>query len=149
MFPRSLAATVFLFAALIAGPVSAETAPAQTIWRLLDYIAVDYPEAIRDGTIVNETEYAEMKEFSASAAKRIAELPGSTARAGLHERATALEHLIADKAPGQAIAITARGLAADLIEAYPVPLAPAVPPDVEHGSALYAQHCARDRKSVV
>ena len=45
---------------LVAAPAFAQTAPAQTVWRLLDYIAVDYPEAISDGRIVNQAEYDEM-----------------------------------------------------------------------------------------
>lgn len=142
MFHRSLAVVVLVLASLAAGPVSAETAPAQTIWRLLDYIAVDYPGAVHDGTIVKEGEFAEMKEFSASATKRIGELPPAPERAELQRRATTLEQLVSDKAPGEAIAAAARGLAADLIKAYPVPIAPAAPPDVEHGRALYGQLCA-------
>lgn len=142
MFPRSLAVLVFVAAALAAGPVSAETAPAQTIWRLLDYIAVDYPNAVDGGTIRKADEYAEMREFSASATKRIGELPESPARAELVRRARVVEQLVADKAPGQDIAAAARGLAADLIAAYPVSIAPAAPPQIERGRALYAENCA-------
>src|SRR3546814_8734974 len=37
---------------------------AQTLWRLLDYIAVDYPAAIgEDGKVVSQLEYDEMTEF--------------------------------------------------------------------------------------
>lgn len=43
---------MLVFAALLvattAAPAWAQTAPAQTIWRLLDYIAVDYPGAVND-----------------------------------------------------------------------------------------------------
>lgn len=126
----------------LAAPASAQTAPAQTIWRLLDYIAVDYPEAVAEGKVVNSTEYDEMKEFSATASKLISELPASSAKADLGRRAVALERIIATKAPPPAIAAAARGLAADLIKSYPVPLAPSVAPDFARGKALYAQHCA-------
>ncbi len=133
---------VLLFGLGFAAPASAETAPAQMIWRLLDYIAVDYPEAVVDGKIVNQTEYDEMKEFSATAKKLIGELPASSAKAGLTQEAGNLERIIAAKAPAPAIATTARGLAADLIKSYPVPLAPSLAPDVARGKALYVQHCA-------
>src|SRR3990167_3807947 len=67
----------------LAAPASAQTAPAQIIWRLLDYIAVDYAGAVSDGQVVNEAEYVEMVEFSASVRQRLGELPPSEARAGL------------------------------------------------------------------
>ncbi|PBN42184.1 hypothetical protein SxD43FB_18040 [Sphingobium sp. D43FB] len=64
----------------LATPAVAQTAPAQTALRLLDYIAVDYPEAVADGKIANAGEYAEMQEFSATAAKLVGELPKLSAR---------------------------------------------------------------------
>lgn len=127
---------------LLAAPATAQTAPAQTIWRLLDYIAVDYPEAVADGKIASASEYAEMQEFSATASKLIGELPASSARGGLQGQATNLQRIITAKAPPQAVATAARGLAADLIKTYPVPLAPTSAPDVARGKMLYAQHCA-------
>ena len=130
----------------LATPAVAQTAPAQTAWRLLDYIAVDYPEAVADGKIANAGEYAEMQEFSATAAKLIGELPPSLQVAGLERQASNLQRIIAAKAPPPAIATAARGLAADLIKAYPLPLAPASAPDVARGKALYAQHCASCRQ---
>jgi high-affinity iron transporter len=126
----------------LATPAAAQTAPAQTAWRLLDYIAVDYPEAVADGKIANGGEYAEMQEFSATAAKLIGELPTSSARADLERQAGNLQRIITAKAPAPAIATAARGLAADLIKAYPVPLAPMAAPDLARGKALYAQHSA-------
>lgn len=137
--------SLFACAALawcLAAPASAQTAPAQTVWRLLDYIAVDYPEAVADGKVVNAGEYAEMQEFSVTARKLIGELPQSSARSGLERQAANLERIIAAKVPPPAIATAARGLAADLIKVYPVPLAPTSAPDVVRGKALYAQHCA-------
>ncbi|MFV0122012.1 c-type cytochrome, partial [Staphylococcus aureus] len=40
------------------------------------------------------------------------------------------------------VAMIARGLAADLLRAYPVPLAPDKAPDIASGSALFKQNCA-------
>ena len=131
-----------LVAIMLLSPASAQTtAPVQTAWRLLDYVAVDYPEAVKGGQIVSPTEYAEMTEFSASARERISGLASSSAKADLIRRATALERLIAVKAPADTVGKAARSLAADLIAAYPVPLAPAVAPDFARGQALFEQHC--------
>ena len=132
-----------LFAAgLAAFPARADTASVQTVWRLLDYIAVDYPAAAQAGRVISETEFAEMTEFAASAHKRIGELPASSAKTDLQNRAAALQTLIGGKAPAATVAATARSLAADLIKAYPVPLAPAKPPDFERGRTLFTQNCA-------
>lgn len=124
------------------GPAHAQTAPAQTIWRLLDYIAVDYREAVRDGKVVNDAEYVEMVEFSKSARERITQLPVTGARQDLQQKAVALEKLIAGKQPPDTIAVAARAVAADLIKAYPVPLAPSATPDLARGEQIYAQQCA-------
>ena len=43
---------------------------AQTILHMLDYVAVDYPEAVADGRVRNEDEYKEMLEFTAQVAER-------------------------------------------------------------------------------
>ncbi|MGB3865601.1 MAG: cytochrome c/FTR1 family iron permease [Xanthobacteraceae bacterium] len=131
-----------MVALALSSPASAETTSAQTAWRLLDYIAVDYPEAVQNGQVVNQTEFDEMVEFSATAAKLIGELPASPAKDDLSKQAASLEKIIAAKSPAPAIATAARGLAADLIKAYPVPLAPTIPPDIARGAALYAQNCA-------
>ncbi|MGE0808969.1 MAG: hypothetical protein AB7L76_25785, partial [Burkholderiaceae bacterium] len=39
-------------------------AQAQSIVHMLDYIAVDYPQFVRDGVVVDEQEYAEQREFA-------------------------------------------------------------------------------------
>ncbi len=122
-------------------PVRADTATVQIAWRLLDYIAVDYPGAVRDGKIVSQTEFAEMTEFAASAHHQIAELPASATKAELQSRAAALQRLIAAKATGEQVATTARSLAVDLLSGYPVPLVPVQSLDFDRGRELFAQSC--------
>ena len=117
-------------------------ADVQTSWRLLDYLAVDYPGAVRDGRIVSEAEYAEMREFSGSVTRRVAALPNRPARAGLLADAGALEQAIGRRAEPAEVDHRARALAAALLQAYPVPLAPTAAPDPARGQALFAQHCA-------
>jgi high-affinity iron transporter len=116
--------------------------PAQTIWRLLDYIAVDYPKAVQDGEIVSQTEYDEMKEFSATASKLTGELPETQRKDELKAKATSLQNRIAARAAASDVAAAARGLAADFVKVYPFPLSPGVAPDLAQGRVLYAQHCA-------
>ena len=114
----------------------------QTSWRLLDYIAVDYRGAVTAGRVVNAAEYQEMTEFSGSVTKRLTKLPANPARARLVSEAEALQAAVAARAEPSAIAGRARKVAADLLAAYPVPLAPARAPNAKRGDALFAQNCA-------
>lgn len=115
---------------------------AQVAWRLLDYLAVDYPGAVADGRVVSTSEYAEMREFSTSVRTRLAALPPTTAQPKLVHEADELVAAIDRKAPDTEVANRARGLASDLLAAYPTPLAPASTPDLGRGASLYAQQCA-------
>ena len=143
---QCLLAFFFAALALVLAPTSARAAAnpneVQTAWRLLDYIAVDYDGAVSDGRITSPSEYAEMTEFSASAAAKIAALPANPQRQELVDGVARLQRLIADKAPKQDVAQAGHGLAAALLAAYPVPLAPANAPSFARGKALYAQNCA-------
>lgn len=71
----------------IASPAFAETSSVQTAWRLLDYIAVDYPGAVADGKVTSPSEYAEMNEFAAASKKRIAALAPTKGKEALLRQA--------------------------------------------------------------
>lgn len=140
MNPRHLLALLFLCA--IAFPAMASDALVATTWRLLDYIAVDYREAVEDGVVANQGEYEEMLEFSDTALASIAGLPATAGSAELKERAERLQRSIHAKAAPAEIADQARALAAALVREYPIPLKPSAPPRYERGEALYAELCA-------
>ena len=141
---RLFLAVALLMAAQLPATAVAQDAPpsAAVAWRLLDYIAVDYPGAVSDGRIVSEAEYAEMREFSASVRSRIAALPASSAKPQLLAEANALVGSVDHRAEPADVARRARTLAADLLKAYPVPLAPQQAPNLVRGAALYAEQCA-------
>ena len=115
---------------------------AGTVWRLLDYMAVDYSGAVDQGRVINDLEYTEMVEFSSTIRSRIAELPPTEARPALAADAERLEEMVAEKAAAGRVAAHARELASDLLAAYPMTLAPATAPDLKRGAALYAENCA-------
>ncbi|HEX8480695.1 MAG TPA: FTR1 family protein [Allosphingosinicella sp.] len=143
MSSRLLAPLILcLLAFLGAAPAAARNSEVQTTWRLLDYVAVDYREAVRDGRIVNEAEYKEMAEFTASVRERLAALPEKPVKAKLVAGAAELQAAVARKAAPPEIERQARSLAAQLIGAYPVPLAPRRMPDLARGETLYARNCA-------
>jgi len=144
---RVLASVIVLFW-LVAAPAGLHAAPAadpndvQIAWRLLDYMAVDYGGAVDGGRIKSASEYAEMTEFAASVTARLATLPPTPQRAALMTGAARLQAVIARKGSREDVATLAHGLAADLLRAYPVPLAPATPPSFARGEALFQTSCA-------
>ena len=128
---------------LLSISLSAHADPgAQTVWRLLDYIAVDYPVAVADGKVISEAEYAEMVEFAASVRERTAVLPPSDAQPQLLQKAQELQAAIDAKRSPETVAALARGLAGQLLLAYPMPLAPSTPPKPAQAATLYQQQCA-------
>ena len=97
---------------------AAATDQAATMWRLLDYLAVDYREAVDEqGTIVSDGEYAEMREFSRTVAERLETLPERPETPALRNQAADLVTAIDGRAQPAAVARDARALAAALIAA--------------------------------
>jgi high-affinity iron transporter len=124
------------------GSAQALAAEPNTIWRLLDYMAVDYAAAVEDGEVVNELEYEEMAEFAGSVRSGIAELPERPGRVRLEANAKQFEANILSMAPVDQVATEARKLAADLLAIYPITLSPSRAPDLERGRLLYQENCA-------
>lgn len=121
---------------------TAPQATVETSWRLLDYIAVDYAGAVNNGRVVSEAEYAEMSEFSATVENHLLTLGANPGKASLVREAQGLRRAIAAKSEPAEVARLAKGLGADLLKAYPVPLAPQSPPDLARGEALYQSQCS-------
>jgi len=129
------------FLALASAAHAREDAP-QTVLHLLDYIAVDYAEAVGNGRVTNADEYREMTEFAGQVQMLIKGLPQSAARPRLEAAAAALAGRIAAKAAPTEIAAKATALRWAVIRAYDVAVAPKRVPDLRHGARLYAEHCA-------
>ncbi len=139
---RWLLVLASLFAVALPGVAFAQTNDVETAWRLLDYVAVDYGGAVRDGKVVSTSEYAEMREFSGSVTEKIATLPAKPAKAELVRESARFKALIESKASPQDVAAASRALGARLLAAYPVPLGPKWPPDLSRGAQLFQQNCA-------
>ena len=135
---------LLILVALLPAAVHAATPQenVQTAWRLLDYLAVDYSGAVKDGRVISNSEYAEMREFSATVEAQLKSLPAKPQKAALVGRAEELEQAIAAKTIPDEVTTIAHGLGADLLSAYPVPLAPQSAPDIAGGAALYSSTCA-------
>src|SRR3546814_8740258 len=136
-----LLATLLVLASV---PVAYAQSPGQeaaVVWRLLDYIAVDYASAVQGGKVISPAEYAEMQEFSATASEKIAALPANAHKTELREDAAQLTGLVEAHAPPDEVDRQARSLATALVAAYPVPLAPSQRSEA-HTSEL--QHLMRN-----
>ena len=111
-------------------------------WQMLDYLAADYPGAVKHGEVVSASEYDEMREFARHARDRVNALPPSSATPALHEQADKLVALIDAKAPEADVSRQAHALTDTLLQAYPIPTAPGKLPDLARGAAVYQAQCA-------
>jgi high-affinity iron transporter len=115
---------------------------ARTILHLLDYVAVDYPEAVKGGAVADEAEYREQVDFVAQAITMLGELPERPERAALVEQARRLLASVEGRRPADEVARLAGEIRGAVIEAYQVPVAPSRPPDLRVAGELYAARCA-------
>ena len=126
---------------LVAAAARADDA-ANRLVALLDYVGGDYKNAVADGKIASESEYREMKEFSA----RILELGGQLKPADQAETAPALKQLAAAidrKASADEVGRLARGVKENLIAKYGIATAPRRLPTLQAGRAVFMDNCAQ------
>lgn len=136
------------FLLLVSLGTSAETPTAsiepqvRQLWQLLDYVAVDYSGAVRNGAVISEAEYQEMREFSQSALAQTRTLPEHALKARLAALVTQLVTAVTDKAPPEKVSAIAQEAGRLLLTAYPIAVAPRSVPDLQQGRSLYQAHCA-------
>lgn len=132
---------LLLFAFLFVLSASAR-ADIQSLLQLIDYVGVDYPEAVENGEVINDFEYAEMQEFAGRIAGELRGLPPSAVTDLLAERAGDLEKAVNARADAARIAAMTRELREILLANFNVALTPRSAPDLARGARLYAEHCA-------
>ncbi|HEX7339853.1 MAG TPA: cytochrome c/FTR1 family iron permease [Rhodanobacteraceae bacterium] len=142
-----LLAAAFLLLGGLAAPASAQvtakdSAAVLQTWQMLDYMAADYPGAVKDGTVIDASEYKEMQEFAATAARRIDALTPTAATPDLNAKAASLVAAIHAKASSDEVATKAHAVTKALLAAYPVPTTPTTAPDLATGARLYQSTCA-------
>jgi high-affinity iron transporter len=119
-----------------------EADPARVLLHVLDYVAVDYPGAVKDGTVLDEGEYAEQVEFVARVRELLGRLAPRPERAALEAQADRLVALVREKRPAADVAALSGAIRWGVIGAYRVEVAPKRVPDVRRGAALFAERCA-------
>jgi high-affinity iron transporter len=134
-----LRTALLLCALLLSWPAAADLRP---LLQLIDYTGVDYADAVQNGLVVNEFEYAEMQEFAGRITAELRTLPPSAVSEALMDLSTQLEHAVKDRAePAQVRALTAE-LRQMLLQNFNVELTPATAPDLARARDLYATNCA-------
>ena len=132
--------TVLLVLVFVAGPVRA--GDLQQLLQLIDYVGVDYAEAVSEGRVISAAEYAEMQDFAAGILQQSGDLPANSARAGLQQQAGELSRLIGLRAPASSVAALTTAMRLAIVEAYKVTVVPRQAPDLARGADLYAGECA-------
>lgn len=132
--------TVLLVLVFVAGPVRA--GDLQQLLQLIDYVGVDYAEAVSEGRVINAAEYAEMQDFAVGILQQSGDLPANSARAGLQQQAGELSRLIGLRAPASSVAALTTAMRLAIVEAYKVTVVPRQAPDLARGADLYAGECA-------
>lgn len=135
-------ATCLLLLWPVAFAKAADLDGAETAVHMLDYIAVDYPEFVRDGRVLDEAEYREQLEFAGEVVGRLRALADRPGKPFLIRDAERLRARIDAKAPGPEISALAGELRWSVIRVYELVVAPAQPPNLDRAATLYASHCA-------
>lgn len=122
--------------------VQAAEPSADVIVHMLDYVAVDYAGAVRDGKVVSADEYKEMQDFATQVVEQLRQLPARPRQTALGDDARALVERVDAKAPPEEIAQRASELRRGLIAAYGIQVAPRATPDIKAAANRFESMCA-------
>jgi high-affinity iron transporter len=127
----------------LALPLWAKAISDPQLLQLVDYVGVDYAEAMNaEGEVKNPAEYEEMLEFAHTIHEAVQALPSSRHKPELVKQSDQLQALVRAKASLEAVREQAQALSKDLKKVLDVRLAPAKTPDIAQGKALFESHCA-------
>jgi high-affinity iron transporter len=121
-----------------------ETAEAERLVFLLQYVGGDYGEAVRDGRIIDEAEYQENRDFVSLIVERSPRLRptlGPVRAARLETAVRSLESLVASRAEPERVKQTAQSAIPLLIEAFGLHSYPRRRPNPQRARELYADNC--------
>jgi len=137
-----------LFALLLglgrADAASAED-PARVTQRLaqvVDYVAADYSGAVRDGQVIEASEWKEQQELLGEARKLVPQMQGSDGeRAGLAAQLAEVVQAVEAKAAPLEVQKRCRAVRQSLKDTFHLRMVPAAAVDATRGAELYAQLC--------
>lgn len=110
--------------------------------QLIDYVGVDYRGAVAAGAVVNEAEYAEMRDFTRAIEEQARQLPAHAANDGIRAQARQLAQLVEQRAAPDHVAGVATELRHALVGAFDIVVVPRKAPDLQRARQLFAENCA-------
>ena len=110
---------------------------------LLDYVANDYSNAVSEGKVIDEFEYAEMQEFTQSITSMVDEVytRNDSAIASLLLLCHELDSLVSIKQNSRDVGVKANELKSRIIAQSNMSVSPAKWPSFENGERLYMGNC--------
>ncbi len=103
----------------------------------LDYIGIDYPEAVKNGQIISPEEYAEQIEF----AQQVTRILNEQSQPELAELAGELSRAIDSRLTADTIRDLTQQISEGIIGRFNIVTAPRKTPDIELGQKLYSEQC--------
>ncbi len=135
MYMTRLLAIIFC---LYIGSVRADV---QTLLQLVDYMGVDYAEAVENGAVIDEFEYAEMAEFSGRIQTETNQLEPTAATVELSSLSQQLTAAVTAKVDPPVIAGLTQSIRELLMSNYNIALTPSGVPDLARGRQLFTENC--------
>lgn len=131
--------TPFLTLLFLAAPVRADV---QSLLQLVDYMGVDYPEAVENGEVINEFEYEEMVEFAQRIRGEIDQLGTSPASEELIVLSEQLALSVDTYSDAGDVADLTQSMRQVIMENFDIVLTPSAVPDLTRAAELYTENCA-------
>ena len=118
---------------------------ARRLVALLDYLGSDYQNAVQDGKILSQDEYAEMQEFSKRILELIRQLKAvdKTDKAEVEPILKSLVSQVEKKGDAKTVAALANDAKEKLIAVYKIVPHPRQLPSLADGRKLYLENCAQ------
>lgn len=105
---------------------------------LLDYVAADYGAAVKDGQVMNSTEYEVQVAFLADASELTGSLGGSAQSSEINGAIRHASEVVRERGAASQVATACRTARDLLLSTYAISLFPTRAPSFRRGAELYA-----------
>lgn len=135
-------ALLWMVAIFLPAQANPQAAHQTALVQLVEYIGADYINAVADGHIISEAEYAEMQEFSQLLTTGISELPDAEGKNNLLNQAQSLQQAVTNSVDESAIKSLTQSIRAGLVSVYGIPVMPKSAPNMQQAATIYQSSCA-------
>jgi len=141
---RLLMMALFLSPAMLLADTSSNDSQtiAQKMIHMLDYVAVEYPDVVKNGKVTDAEEYKEQREFAEQLQLMVKQLPETANASSLTADAKRLSANIKQKKSSDNIINLATAMSLKLIETFHVGVAPRVAPSLDGAKTLFQDNCS-------